>query len=73
MPQPPGARAEDLDRAASGGDDARAGLDLRVGENRPVQAHGLEDAQHLVVDHRGTGERVGLLLAVERQHAHAVV
>ena len=38
-----------------------------------VEADGLEDPQHLVVDDRRSRQQVGLGLAVERQGAHAAV
>ena len=66
-------RAEDLDGASLGRDDAGTRLDLRIGEHRAVEVDRLEDAQHLVVDHRRTRQRVGLVGAIEGERAHAVV
>jgi hypothetical protein len=73
MAQAPSAGTEDLHGAAAGGDDARARLHLRVGQDCVVEADGLEDAQHLVVEDGGARERIGLFVAVEGERADAVV
>ena len=67
------ARAEHLDGAPGGGDDARAWLDLRVGEDGGVEPCGLQDPQHLVVDDGRARQRVGLGVAVDGQRRHALV
>lgn len=73
MAEAPDTRAEDLHGTAVGGHDARAGLNLAVGEYRLVEPDGLEDAQNLVVDYGGPRQRIGLVIALERQRADAAL
>jgi len=73
MPQPSGARLQDLDGAAAGGDDARARLDLGAREDLLIETDRLKDPQDFVVDHRGTRKRVRLVARLDRQRAHPAV
>ena len=59
--------------ATARGDEADGGLHLRVGQDRRVDAGGLEDPQHLVVDHGGPRKVVRLLRLLDRDRPHAEV
>ncbi len=62
-----------LDGLARRREDARARLDLRLGEHGLVDPDGLEDPQHLVVDHGGARQRVDICRAVDREGADAQI